>query len=133
MKRIAMQVFCIAALALCMCGCESDDDDSPTVDVTGTWSGTLTLLGESDTGSITLTQQGSSVTGVDDGGTTWSGNVRGSTLTLRTEVNEDGMLITVELSGPVTDTTMDLTGTIDASEADGSKMSGSAEMHLTKR
>ena len=43
MKRIATQILGTLALALCICGCESDNSDNPTVNVTGTWVGTLTV------------------------------------------------------------------------------------------
>lgn len=103
------------ALALpLLCGCEGggDGDSAPTVDVTGTWRGTSTFVGKSNSEILHLTQNGGNVTGTDDDGTNYSGTVSGKKLNLIASVSNGADVLSLDVSGNVEGDSMVLSGTV---------------------
>lgn len=120
-------------LMLGLCACESDNDKPP-VNVAGSWTATMNGGGDTETQDITLRQDGSSVTGTDAEGTPITGSVSGDTLTLSSSWTEDdGTAVKLSLSGHVTETTMNLSGTMDGVFRDGSKLSVAVTLTATKK
>lgn len=120
-------------LMLGLCACESDNDKPP-VNVAGDWSVTMNAVGQSsETFTLTLHQEGSSVAS-SGGEEIFMGSISGDTLTLHIEVSvpEDNATAKIALSGPVTETTMNLSGTMQMHFADGSKAEASVTLTGTR-
>lgn len=123
----------VAAPMICLCGCEGggDDDAAPTVDVTGSWRGTSTFAGEASSGTLTLAQDGSSVTGTDEDGVQYAGSVSGNTLHLTSSVSNGGDVVSIDVEGPVTGDTMALSGELNGS-VQGTHINGPITFSLSR-
>jgi hypothetical protein len=97
-----------------LCGCEGggDGDSAPTVDVTGTWRGTSTFIGESESEILHLAQNGGDVIGTDADGIKYSGTVSGKKLNLSASVANGADVISLDVSGNVEGDSMVLSGKV---------------------
>ena len=103
--KLAMAWLMGAGLALVGCGGD-DDGGASTVDVTGTWTGTIQKENDAGTGTMILVQNGTDVTGTETD--TWSqragvtgrvtGTVDGHSVSL-TVVDESVSQISAQVSG----------------------------------
>lgn len=126
-----LQVSVLALFTACEGGGGGSDD--PTVDVTGTWPGTLALYKSSYNIAMALVQNGSDVSGINEDSNMFTGTVEGNTLYLRAESQEDDGFMRLELEGPVENNTMSLSGTVYVEMNDGTSLSGPASFNGSKR
>ncbi|MDD4736375.1 MAG: hypothetical protein PHP44_09755 [Kiritimatiellae bacterium] len=126
-----LQVSVLALFTACEGGGGGSDD--PTVDVTGTWPGTMVMYKNSYNIAMALVQNGSDVTGVNADSSMFTGSVDGNTLYLRAESQEDGGFVRIEMQGPVENNTMSLSGSVYVELTDGTAVSGPASFNGTKR
>lgn len=123
-----------AALAIpLMCGCDGGggDDAAPTVDVTGTWKGTSTFLGQTDSETLSLSQNGSDVSGTDPEGLNYSGSVSGKTLTLTTSVSNGSDVLSLHVTGDVEGDSVVLSGTVSGT-IEGANIDGPITFNLKR-
>lgn len=131
MKTI-QRVFLAIIMALPLfCGCDGggDGDESPTVDVTGTWTGTSTFGGESSSETIRLSQNGSDVRGTDDDGVQYSGSVSGNNLSLIASVSNGEDALSLDVSGDVEGDSVVLSGSVKGTVG-GTKIDGPITFNL---
>lgn len=136
MKKSILLNIVVLPLLLLVMSCESGGgggDDDPTVDVTGTWAGTFSASTSSSPMTLVLTQNGSDVSGYDNDGTPFSGSVSGNKLTLVSSISDADANATLEVSGPVENNTMNLSGTMVVDLTDGTHYSAPANITATKR
>jgi hypothetical protein len=124
----------LLAIALALpvfCGCDGggDGNSDPTVDVTGTWRGTSTFTGSSESETIRLTQNGGNVTGTDDSGINYSGSVSGKKLNLIASASNGADILSVDVSGNVEGDSMVLSGTMRGTVG-GTKIDGPITFNL---
>lgn len=114
MKTTLKVILAIALAFPLLCGCEGggDGDSAPTVDVTGTWRGTSTFIGESESEILHLAQNGGDVIGTDDDGIKYSGTVSGKKLNLSASVANGADVISLDVSGNVEGDSMVLSGKV---------------------
>ena len=135
MKKSTILNAIILPMLLITMACESGGggDDDPTVDVTGTWAGSFSISTSSSGITLILKQNGNEVSGYDNDGTPFTGNVSGNNLSLSSSVSKPEGSATLEVSGPVENNTMQLSGTVVANLTDGTHVSVPATIATTKR
>lgn len=125
-----LQISLLALFTACEGGGGGSDD--PTVDVTGIWTGSLVMLGESQTLRLSLVQNGSEVSGSDQDNSTFTGTVDGNTLYLTSEARESNGYGKLEVEGPVVSNSMSLTGSVYVESTDGRTASGPATFNASR-
>lgn len=122
----------ILPLFFYLTSCDSSSSgSSPTVDVTGSWSGTFTFAETTDSIRFNFSQDGSNVTATDSDGDAWVGSVSGNTLRIASSATDGGDVASVEVSGSVEEPSMALTGTFEATIG-GVSVSGPVTINLTR-
>jgi hypothetical protein len=132
MKSAGIMVMFVA-MALAITGCGGGDDDSGgNGPLSGTWTGTGTsrMIGTAPT-TLVLSQDGNQLSGTWDGYST-SGTVDGQKVTLSIgPVEEDGVTMTISVTGTVNGDKMNLAGTVTGTSS-GMTISDHVSFNLAK-